>query len=73
MRQSAPTLLALSLRSRGQCESDEEFEIYGVMFRTVAHGVHEMNANPMIANLGFDELADMAREDPEGAFRGFTG
>ncbi|MFF5639536.1 DUF6924 domain-containing protein [Streptomyces sp. NPDC012825] len=73
MWQSPCTLLTLSLRSRDQCENDEEFEIYGDMFRTVPHGVHEMNVNLMIANQGFDEVADMAGEDPEGVFRGFTG
>ncbi|MGA5498868.1 DUF6924 domain-containing protein [Streptomyces cinereoruber] len=49
------------------------FETYGGMFRTVVLGVHGMNANLMIGNLGFDKFADMARKDPEGVFRGFTG
>ncbi|WP_435881421.1 DUF6924 domain-containing protein [Streptomyces parvulus] len=31
-----------------------------------------MNANLMIANLDFGDFADVARDDPEGVFRGFA-
>ncbi|MEV7173941.1 hypothetical protein AB0O18_30100 [Streptomyces sp. NPDC093224] len=67
------TLLALSLRTREQCDSDEEFEGRGGSFRVVPYGMHEMNANLMIANLDFGDFADVARDDPEGVFRGFAG
>ncbi|MGW9441094.1 DUF6924 domain-containing protein [Streptomyces sp. NPDC055607] len=72
MGESPVTLLALSLLTREQCESDEEFEAYGGAFRVVPHGIHEMNANLMIANLDFGDFADAARDDPEGVFRGFA-
>ncbi|MFC8225386.1 DUF6924 domain-containing protein [Streptomyces sp. NPDC057287] len=73
MRGTPVTLLALSLLTRKQCEDDEEFEAYGGDFRVVPCGVHEMNANLMIANLDFGDFAEAARADPEGVFRGFTG
>ncbi|MER5200350.1 DUF6924 domain-containing protein [Streptomyces sp. NPDC002755] len=73
MRDTPVTLLALSLLTRDQCESDEEFEAYGGAFRVVPHGIHEMNANLMIANLDFGDFADVARADPKGVFRGFAG
>ncbi|MFB7513138.1 DUF6924 domain-containing protein [Streptomyces sp. NPDC056144] len=73
MREAPVTLLALSLLTREQCESDEEFEVYGGAFRVVPYAVHEMNANLMIANLDFGDFADAARDDPEGVFRGFAG
>jgi len=76
MGEAPVTLLALSLLTREQCESDEEFEAYGGAFggafRVVPKGVHEMNANLMIANLDFGDFADAARDDPEGIFRGFA-
>ncbi|MGW0860125.1 DUF6924 domain-containing protein [Streptomyces sp. NPDC002690] len=74
MREEKPvTLLALSLLTRERCESDEEFEAYGGAFRVVPRGIHEMNANLMIANLDFGDFMDAARIDPGGLFRGFTG
>ncbi|MEU4154526.1 hypothetical protein [Streptomyces sp. NPDC026659] len=73
MRETPVTLLALSLLTRDQCESEEEFEAYGGTFRVTPAGIHEMNANLMIANLGFGDFADAARNDPEGVFRGFAG
>ncbi|WSQ06540.1 hypothetical protein OG604_01475 [Streptomyces sp. NBC_01231] len=72
IRATPVTLLALSLLTREQCESDEEFEAYGGAFRVVPYGIHEMNANLMIANLDFGDFADAARNDPEGVFRGFA-
>ncbi|MFK0050204.1 DUF6924 domain-containing protein [Streptomyces sp. NPDC090741] len=72
MQETPVTLLALSLLTREQCESDEEFEAYGGAFRVVPYGIHEMNANLMIANLDFGDFADVARDDPEGVFRGFA-
>ncbi|MFE9634711.1 DUF6924 domain-containing protein [Streptomyces sp. NPDC006463] len=73
MRKTPVTLLALSVLTREQCESDEEFEAYGGSFRVVPYGIHEMNANLMIANLDFGDFADVAEGDPEGVFRGFGG
>ncbi|MFI8423701.1 DUF6924 domain-containing protein [Streptomyces sp. NPDC085479] len=72
MRETPVSLLALSLLTREQCGSDEEFEAYGGAFRVVPCGIHEMNANLMIANLDFGDFADVARDDPEGVFRGFA-
>ncbi|MFE5901208.1 DUF6924 domain-containing protein [Streptomyces sp. NPDC056488] len=66
MRESPVALLALSLLTREQCESDEEFEAYGGAFCVVSYGVHEMNANLMVANLDFGDFADTARDDPPG-------
>ncbi|MFB8119437.1 hypothetical protein ACFC51_26685 [Streptomyces sp. NPDC055962] len=67
------TLLALSLLTRDRCEDDEEFEAYGGSFRVVPYGIHEMNANLMIASMDFGDFTDAARSDPEGVFRGFSG
>ncbi|MFJ2598651.1 DUF6924 domain-containing protein [Streptomyces erythrochromogenes] len=72
MRETPVTLLALSLLTRQGCESNEEFEEYGGSFRVVPYGIHEMNANLMIANLDFGDFADVAEADPEGVFRGFA-
>ncbi|MFF9049046.1 DUF6924 domain-containing protein [Streptomyces parvulus] len=72
MQKAPVTLLALSLLTRQECESDEEFEAYGGSFRVVPYGMHEMNANLMIANLDFGDFADAAADDPEGVFRGFS-
>ncbi|MEV7405318.1 hypothetical protein AB0N93_33610 [Streptomyces sp. NPDC091267] len=73
MQGTPVTLLALSLLTREQCESDEEFKAYGGAFRVVASAIHEMNANLMIANLGFGDFTEVAMGAPEGAFRGFSG
>lgn len=72
MREAPVTWLALSLLTREQCESDEEFEVCGGAFRVVPYGIHEMNPNLLIANLDFGDFADAARDDPEGVFRGFA-
>ncbi|MEU1087687.1 hypothetical protein ABZ401_12800 [Streptomyces sp. NPDC005892] len=72
MQETPVTLLALSLLTREQCESDEEFEAYGGAFRVVPYGIHEMNANLMLANLDFGDFAEVARNDSEGVFRGFA-
>ncbi|MFJ7069681.1 DUF6924 domain-containing protein [Streptomyces sp. NPDC101115] len=58
--------------TREQCECDEEFGVYGGAFRVMPHGIHEMNANLMVANLDFGDFADAARDDPESVFRGFA-
>ncbi|NEA63094.1 hypothetical protein [Streptomyces sp. SID12488] len=73
MRDTPVTLLALSLLTREQCEDDEEFAAYGGAFRVAPYGIHEMNANLMIANLDFGDFADAAKGDPDGVFRGFAG
>ncbi|WP_329231534.1 hypothetical protein OHB07_21525 [Streptomyces sp. NBC_00111] len=72
MREAPVTLLALSLLTRDRCEDDEEFEAYGGAFRVVPYGIHEMNANLMIAAMDFGDFAEAARSDPEGVFRGFS-
>ncbi|MFJ9057379.1 DUF6924 domain-containing protein [Streptomyces sp. NPDC102409] len=72
MREAPVTLLALSLLTRDRCADDEEFEAYGGAFRVMPYGIHEMNANLMIAAMDFGDFAEAARSDPEGVFRGFS-
>ncbi|MEH0424563.1 DUF6924 domain-containing protein [Streptomyces sp. B21-083] len=61
MRDGPSTLLAVAMLTREECESDEEFEAEGGMFRSVPAGVHEMHANLMIANMSFGEFKEAAK------------
>lgn len=80
MREHDRTLLAVAVLTRDECESDEEFEVYGGAVRTTAArgavrttaaGVEDIHANLSIANLDFADVADAARTDPAGVFRSF--
>ncbi|RZB15194.1 hypothetical protein StrepF001_34085 [Streptomyces sp. F001] len=67
-------LLAVTTLTREECEDDEDYEQlteFGREFRTVAAGVHEVYANLSIGNLGFEEYAAWAHDDPEGIYRSF--
>lgn len=65
-------LLAITTLTPGDCEDDEDYQQlieFGREFRTTPSGVHEVYANLSIANLGFEEFAAWAHDDPEGVFR----
>ena len=67
-------LLAVTTLTREDCVDDEDYERLtecGREFRAVPAGVHEVYANLSIGNLGFEEFAAWAQDDPEGVFRPF--
>ncbi|MDX3386548.1 hypothetical protein PV682_34635 [Streptomyces niveiscabiei] len=73
MRAGSHALLAVTTLTREDCGDDEDYEQlteYGREFRAVPAGVHEVCANLSIGNLGFEEYAAWAHDDPEGIFRG---
>ncbi|MFB7294208.1 DUF6924 domain-containing protein [Actinacidiphila glaucinigra] len=72
MKDEVHALLAVTTLTRDECVDDEDYEQlteFGREFRTVPAGVHEIYANLSIANLGFEEFAGWAHDDPEGTFR----
>ncbi|MFF3949266.1 DUF6924 domain-containing protein [Streptomyces sp. NPDC001902] len=73
MQAERHSLLAVTTLRREDCKDDEDYEQlieFGREFRTTPAGVHEVFANLSIANLGFEEYAAWAHDDPEGIFRG---
>ncbi|MFF4082563.1 DUF6924 domain-containing protein [Streptomyces sp. NPDC001777] len=65
-------LLAVTTLTREDCADDEDYgrlTEFGREFRTVPAGVHEVQANLSIGNLGFEEYAAAAHDDPEGIYR----
>ncbi|WP_393062699.1 DUF6924 domain-containing protein [Streptomyces sp. LN549] len=67
-------LLAVTTLTREDCVNDEDYEQlteFGREFRAIPAGVHEVYANLSIGNLGFEEFAAWAQDDPEGVFRPF--
>ncbi|MFF8276066.1 DUF6924 domain-containing protein [Streptomyces lateritius] len=72
---SAPhALLAVTTTSRAECEDDEEYARlteFGDRFRTIPAGVHGVHVNLSLGNMGFEEYAEAAGDDPERVFRGF--
>ncbi|MFJ4923831.1 DUF6924 domain-containing protein [Streptomyces sp. NPDC088725] len=74
-QQAEPHALpALTTVSREECEDAEECEElteFGRWFRTEPAGVHDIHANLSVANLGFEEYAAAAQEDPTRIFRSF--
>ncbi|WP_405709738.1 MULTISPECIES: DUF6924 domain-containing protein [unclassified Streptomyces] len=67
-------LLVVTTLTREDCVDDEDYEQlteFGREFRTIPAGVHEVYANLSIGNLGFEEFAAWAHDDPEGIFRTF--
>ncbi|WP_137991566.1 DUF6924 domain-containing protein [Streptomyces vilmorinianum] len=67
-------LLAVTLLTRAECVDDEDYAQlteFGDRFRTVPAGVHDIHANLSIGNMGFEEYAAAAHDDPEGVFRTF--
>ncbi|MFE3506214.1 DUF6924 domain-containing protein [Kitasatospora sp. NPDC059160] len=70
MRSAPRTLLAVTAVRR----EDGDYALttrYGRSFRTLPTGVHEIHANLSIANMGFEEFARAAQDDPDGIFRSF--
>jgi hypothetical protein len=66
-------LLAVNAVSREEL-GEEEYGFmteYGCEFRTVPVGVHGVHANLQLGNMGFEEFAEAARDDPEGVYRSF--
>ncbi|GAA2439529.1 hypothetical protein GCM10010405_23590 [Streptomyces macrosporus] len=72
MRAEPRALLAVTTLTREECVDDEDHERlieFGRAFRTLPAGVHEVHANLSIGNLGFEEFAAWAHDDPEGIYR----
>ncbi|MFD9003757.1 DUF6924 domain-containing protein [Streptomyces sp. NPDC059582] len=67
-------LLAVTTLTREECVDEEDYEQlteFGSDFRTIPARLHEVYANLSIGNLGFEEFAAWAHDDPEGIFRSF--
>lgn len=67
-------LLAVTTLTREECVDDEDYAQlteFGREFRAAPAGVHELHANLSIGNLGFEEYAAWAHDDPDGVLRPF--
>ncbi|MFJ8666592.1 DUF6924 domain-containing protein [Streptomyces sp. NPDC093600] len=67
-------LLAVTALTREECDDDEEYArltAFGARFRTAPAAVHGIHANLSLANMGFEEYAGAAHDDPDGIFRTF--
>ncbi len=74
LQSESHALLAVTTLTREECVDDEDYEQlteFGREFRTVPAGVYDVHANLSIDNLGFEEYAAWAHDDPEGIFRSF--
>ena len=74
MQSRSLALLAVTTLTREECVDDEDYEQlteFGREFRTVPAGVDDVHANLSIGNLGFEEFAALAHDDPEGIYRSF--
>ncbi|MEV8593600.1 hypothetical protein [Streptomyces sp. NPDC052012] len=74
MRSESHPLLAVTTLTREDCADDEDYAQlteFGREFRTVPAGVHDIHANLSIGNLGFEEYAAWAHDDPQGIYRAF--
>ncbi|MFE4959838.1 DUF6924 domain-containing protein [Streptomyces sp. NPDC056653] len=74
MQADSHALLAVTTLTREECVDDEDYEQlteFGREFRTTPAGVHDVYANLSIGNLGFEEYAAWAHDDPEGIYRSF--
>ena len=72
MQTESHALPAVTTLTREECVDDEDYAQltqYGREFRTVSAGVHDVNANLSIGNVGFEEYAAWADDDPEGIYR----
>ncbi|MET8411528.1 hypothetical protein ABZV34_26095 [Streptomyces sp. NPDC005195] len=72
MRAAHHALLAVTTLTREECEDDEDHRRlteFGRSFRTVPAGIRDIHANLSIGNLGFEEYAAMAHDEPEGIHR----
>lgn len=74
MQAESHALLAVTTLTREECVDEEDYEQlteFGRAFRTIPTGVHDVHANLSIGNLGFEEYAASAQDDPEGIYRSF--
>ncbi|MFE4698927.1 DUF6924 domain-containing protein [Streptomyces sp. NPDC056738] len=74
MQAESHPLLAVTTLTREDCLDDEDYEQlteFGREFRTTPAGVHDVHANLDIGNLGFEEYAAWAHDDPERIYRSF--
>ncbi|MGW1530898.1 DUF6924 domain-containing protein [Streptomyces aureus] len=74
MQAESHALLAVTTLTREECVDDEDYEQlteFGREFRVVPAGVHDVHANLSIGNLGFEEYAAQAHDDPERIYRSF--
>ncbi|MFE9880780.1 DUF6924 domain-containing protein [Streptomyces sp. NPDC005784] len=74
MQSESHALLAVTTLTREECVDDEDYEQlteFGSTFRITPAGVHDVHANLSIGNLGFEEYAARAHEDPERIYRSF--
>ncbi|MET9619764.1 hypothetical protein ABZZ37_03190 [Streptomyces sp. NPDC006464] len=65
-------LLAVTLLDRADCEDDEDYARlteFGDRFRIVPAGVHGVHVSLSLGDMGFEEYAGWAAEDPEGVLR----
>ncbi|MFD5065865.1 DUF6924 domain-containing protein [Streptomyces sp. NPDC058394] len=74
MQAESHALLAVTTMTREECVDDEDYEQlteFGREFRTLPAGIHDVHANLSIGNLGFEEYAAWAHDDPERIYRSF--
>ncbi|MET9589946.1 hypothetical protein ABZY45_03140 [Streptomyces sp. NPDC006516] len=74
MRLESHALLAVTTLTLEDCVDAEDYgqlTEFGREFRVIPSAVHEVYANLSIGNLGFEEYAAWAHDDPEGIFRSF--
>ncbi|MHC5903851.1 DUF6924 domain-containing protein [Streptomyces sp. S6] len=72
MQAESHPLLAVTTLTREECFDDEDYERlteFGRDFRVAPAQLNEVHANLSIGNLGFEEFAGWAYDDPEGIFR----
>ncbi|MGW0436577.1 DUF6924 domain-containing protein [Micromonospora sp. NPDC003197] len=63
-------LLAVAVTSGLDAEDRATKVEFGREFRIVPRWISPVNDNLALGNMGFEEYAEVARQDPEGAFRG---
>lgn len=74
MHAESHPLLAVTTLTREECVDEEDYEQlteFGRDFRVTPARRHEVHANLSIGNLGFEEFAAWAHDDPEGILRSF--
>ncbi|MFF3356558.1 DUF6924 domain-containing protein [Streptomyces sp. NPDC002917] len=74
MQAESHALLAVTTMTREECVDDEDYKQlteFGREFRTLPAGIHDVHANLSIGNLGFEEYAAWAHDDPERIYRSF--
>ncbi|MGY6021653.1 DUF6924 domain-containing protein [Streptomyces spinosirectus] len=66
-----PTVTTLT---REECVDEEDYERlteFGRDFRTIPAALHDVHANLSIGNVGFEEYAAWAQDDPDRMYRSF--